>query len=133
MNNNDDHKSDEPWTSAISARARRARTRQWRVTAEEPEWELEASGPHVPSYSSAQPDANVPTASGNMRDDYGNIALLLLLYTLQGIPLGLSASIPMLLQSRQISYTQQAAFSFAFWPFRYVPCTRCPASSYRTV
>ncbi|KAK2716881.1 acetyl-coenzyme A transporter 1-like [Artemia franciscana] len=49
--------------------------------------------------------------------DGGNILLLLLLYILQGIPLGLSASIPMLLQNRHISYKEQAKFSFVYWPF----------------
>lgn len=46
-----------------------------------------------------------------------NIAILLFLYTLQGIPLGLAGAIPMLLQNRGISYTQQAEFSFVYWPF----------------
>uniref|UniRef100_A0A1B6CC51 Major facilitator superfamily (MFS) profile domain-containing protein n=1 Tax=Clastoptera arizonana TaxID=38151 RepID=A0A1B6CC51_9HEMI len=53
----------------------------------------------------------------NLKGDRRNVAVLLLLYILQGIPLGLSAAVPMLLQNRGISYTQQAEFSFAFWPF----------------
>ncbi|KAK3885811.1 hypothetical protein Pcinc_010005 [Petrolisthes cinctipes] len=50
-------------------------------------------------------------------EDRGNIALLLLLYVLQGIPLGLAGSIPMILQNRHISYKEQATFSLSFWPF----------------
>ena len=49
--------------------------------------------------------------------DRWNIAILLLLYTLQGIPLGLAGSIPMVLHSKKIGYRQQAIFSFVSWPF----------------
>lgn len=54
--------------------------------------------------------------------DTCNYALLLLLYTIQGVPLGLSASIPFLIQQRlaasgAASYNSQAIFSFATWPF----------------
>ena len=52
-----------------------------------------------------------------LKGDRLNIALLMLLYVLQGIPLGIAASIPYLLQSRHISYKEQAVFSFVFWPF----------------
>ncbi|CAB3993113.1 Acetyl-coenzyme A transporter 1 [Paramuricea clavata] len=53
----------------------------------------------------------------NMKQDRGSIALLLLLYILQGMPLGLAGSIPLILQSRHVVYKDQAVFSFAFWPF----------------
>lgn len=53
----------------------------------------------------------------SLNQDRGNIALLLLLYTLQGVPLGLTGSIPLILQSRNVAYKDQAMFSFAFWPF----------------
>lgn len=49
--------------------------------------------------------------------DISSISLLVLLYVLQGIPLGLAGSIPYLLQSRNISYADQATYSFVFWPF----------------
>jgi PAT family acetyl-CoA transporter-like MFS transporter 1 len=52
-----------------------------------------------------------------LRKDRGNIALLLLLYILQGIPLGLAASVPMVLQAKMIGYRQQAMFSLVSWPF----------------
>lgn len=52
-----------------------------------------------------------------LKGDYGNISLLMFLYILQGIPLGLGGSIPMLLTSRNVSYKDQAVFSFVFWPF----------------
>ncbi|KAL5279807.1 SLC33A1 family protein [Megaselia abdita] len=53
----------------------------------------------------------------DIRGDRGNIAILFFLYLLQGIPLGLTSAIPMLLQNRGASYSQQAEFSFAYWPF----------------
>jgi len=49
--------------------------------------------------------------------DERNILVLLFLYVLQGIPLGLAAAIPLILTNRNVSYKQQAEFSFAFWPF----------------
>ncbi|KAI6211494.1 Acetyl-coenzyme A transporter 1 family protein [Aphelenchoides besseyi] len=55
-----------------------------------------------------------------LKDDFGSIALLLFLYLLQGIPLGLISAIPLILQSKEITYSQQAIFSFAHWPFRYL-------------
>lgn len=39
--------------------------------------------------------------------DRGSILLLLLLYVLQGIPLGLAGSIPMILQNRHVTYKEQ--------------------------
>eukprot|EP01012_Entosiphon_sulcatum_P023489 TRINITY_DN28546_c0_g1_i1.p1 TRINITY_DN28546_c0_g1~~TRINITY_DN28546_c0_g1_i1.p1 ORF type:complete len:521 (-),score=73.87 TRINITY_DN28546_c0_g1_i1:2-1537(-) len=51
------------------------------------------------------------------KSDTGSVLLLLLLYTLQGIPLGLSASVPLLLQERKASYSIQAIYSLVSWPF----------------
>lgn len=51
------------------------------------------------------------------RNELANILLLLFLYVLQGIPLGLAGSIPLILQSKSVSYKDQAFFSFVFWPF----------------
>lgn len=53
----------------------------------------------------------------DLRGDWLNIICLFILYLLQGIPIGLAAAIPMLLQNRGTSYKQQAEFSFAHWPF----------------
>ncbi|XP_055379305.1 acetyl-coenzyme A transporter 1 [Condylostylus longicornis] len=53
----------------------------------------------------------------NLQGDILNIVLLLLLYLLQGIPLGLTSAIPMLLQNRGANYKQQAEFSFSYFPF----------------
>ncbi|XP_064598931.1 acetyl-coenzyme A transporter 1-like [Liolophura sinensis] len=53
----------------------------------------------------------------DLTGDRTSVALLMFLYILQGIPLGLAGSIPMVLQSRRISYKEQALFSFVYWPF----------------
>lgn len=53
----------------------------------------------------------------SLKGDWSNVTLLLVLYILQGIPLGLSGSIPMILSSRHVSYHDQAFFSLVFWPF----------------
>uniref|UniRef100_UPI0037E7B233 acetyl-coenzyme A transporter 1 n=1 Tax=Semicossyphus pulcher TaxID=241346 RepID=UPI0037E7B233 len=52
-----------------------------------------------------------------IRGELGSVLLLLFLYVLQGIPLGLAGSIPLILQSKSVSYKDQAFFSFVFWPF----------------
>lgn len=58
-----------------------------------------------------------PLAKPSMKGDYFSICVLLFLYMLQGIPLGISSAIPILLQNRGVSYAEQASFTFAFYPF----------------
>ncbi|CRL01967.1 CLUMA_CG015131, isoform A [Clunio marinus] len=57
------------------------------------------------------------TEMSNLKGDYGNVIILLFLYMLQGIPLGISSAVPILLQNRGVSYAEQAGFTFAFYPF----------------
>ena len=57
------------------------------------------------------------TIPSDWKKDRWNISLLLFLYLLQGIPLGMAASIPLIIQTYGASWSQQATFSFAFWPF----------------
>lgn len=45
------------------------------------------------------------------------MSLLLLLYFLQGIPIGLSTAVPMLLAGKGASFSAQALFSLAPWPY----------------
>ncbi len=49
--------------------------------------------------------------------DWRSISILLFLYMLQGLPLGLITSIPLIIQEKSATYTQQARFSLAGWPF----------------
>jgi PAT family acetyl-CoA transporter-like MFS transporter 1 len=46
-----------------------------------------------------------------------NILLLMVLYTLQGIPMGLSASLPMILKEKGASYSELSLFSMVSMPF----------------
>ncbi|KAK7152304.1 hypothetical protein R3I94_008588 [Phoxinus phoxinus] len=55
--------------------------------------------------------------SNGINGELSNVALLLFLYVLQGIPLGLARSMPLIMQSKNVSYKDQAYFSFVFWPF----------------
>ncbi|XP_062129569.1 acetyl-coenzyme A transporter 1 [Drosophila sulfurigaster albostrigata] len=66
---------------------------------------------------STSPTGQDEHEKSDLRGDKRNIAVLLFLYILQGIPIGLIAAVPMLLQNRGASYKQQAEFSFAYWPF----------------
>lgn len=52
----------------------------------------------------------IEDSRSDIKGDEWNIMLLLFLYTLQGIPLGLSAAIPMILQNRGVTYKQQVLF-----------------------
>lgn len=63
---------------------------------------------------------HVPAAEeeeSNLKGDYRNVAILLFLYILQGIPLGISSAVRILLQNRGVSYKEQAIFSLAAYPF----------------
>lgn len=62
-------------------------------------------------------DHNDSEEKADLEGDYQNVALLLVLYVLQGIPLGMAASIPMILQNKKVNYKQQAMFSLVYWPF----------------
>lgn len=51
------------------------------------------------------------------RGDKISIFWLLVLYTLQGVPLGMSAVFPLLLKEKGASYSDLAMFSASAWPF----------------
>ncbi|CAF3635483.1 unnamed protein product, partial [Rotaria sp. Silwood2] len=85
--------------------------------------ETQSNDSHVSSSSSeSSDDEKIHKTSSilienNWKKDQWNISLLLFLYLLQGIPLGMAASIPLIIQTYGASWSQQAIFSFAFWPF----------------
>ncbi|RHZ34781.1 hypothetical protein DYB26_012278, partial [Aphanomyces astaci] len=58
----------------------------------------------------------ISSSPGDEASDVGSIAVLMVLYTLQGIPMGLSSSVPFLLQGK-VGYAEQATFSLVSWPF----------------
>uniref|UniRef100_A0A0R3RG72 Acetyl-coenzyme A transporter 1 n=1 Tax=Elaeophora elaphi TaxID=1147741 RepID=A0A0R3RG72_9BILA len=69
----------------------------------------------------------------SFQGDLGSLCLLTFLYLLQGIPLGLIAAIPLVLSSKHVSYSQQAVFSFAHWPFRNLIVVGCDSARSRIV
>uniref|UniRef100_A0A667ZDH2 Acetyl-coenzyme A transporter 1 n=1 Tax=Myripristis murdjan TaxID=586833 RepID=A0A667ZDH2_9TELE len=71
--------------------------------------------PTAPTWNSE--DNGRRRARPGIHGELGNVLLLLFLYVLQGIPLGLAGSIPLIMQSKNVSYKDQAFFSFVFWPF----------------
>jgi hypothetical protein len=82
----------------------------------------ESSNSNQPDNSDTDEHENAAAVSSaqnnnSLKKDYNNIALLLFLYFLQGVPLGLTGSLPFILSSRKVSYADQGTFSFAFWPF----------------
>lgn len=70
-----------------------------------------ANSTNVKTKAVANADADDDTSG-----DWSSMLLLLLLYTLQGIPMGLSSSIPFILQEK-VGYADQATFSLVSWPF----------------
>lgn len=66
---------------------------------------------------SSKMDRRSMSMKERMIKDKTSIFILLLLYILQGIPMGLSGSIPIMLQAKKIGYRQQALFSLVTWPF----------------
>ena len=60
----------------------------------------------------------LPVMLGLPKGDAGSIVLLFVLYTLQGVPMGLSGSIPFILNEREdVTMSQMAMFSLVSWPF----------------
>lgn len=82
-----------------------------------PHWDLESKDSKESRDSKIDTNRNQETKKAWRVQEWATVSLLTFLYVLQGIPLGLSSSIPMLLQNRQVTYTQQAVYSFVNWPF----------------
>ena len=63
--------------------------------------------------------AAAPKSSGtsDWSGDYTAIALLMVLYTLQGIPIGLGTVVPFLLAEKGVSSMEQAVFTMVQYPF----------------
>ena len=70
-----------------------------------------------PPLSCEESDHHKISMRHRLRKDKRSIALLLLLYVLQGIPIGLAGSVPIILQTKKVGYRQQALFSLVSWPF----------------
>ena len=53
----------------------------------------------------------------DLEGDKLNVFMLFLLYVLQGIPVGLYKSIPLILTNCGVPYSEQALFSIAYYPY----------------
>lgn len=54
----------------------------------------------------------------NLKGDWCNLFLLTLLYSMQGIPFGLSVGLPIIFQSKNIvTYDDQGSISYVLWPY----------------
>lgn len=69
----------------------------------------------VIEYSKNRPAPKAKEAS--YKKDLPNILFLMFLYLLQGVPIGLSYSLPFLLSAQKVSYTNQSIFSLSGWPY----------------
>ncbi|XP_051512059.1 acetyl-coenzyme A transporter 1-like [Myxocyprinus asiaticus] len=79
--------------------------------------DLEVDGDEEALLQNSDREDGPANVRNGIHGELGNVALLLFLYVLQGIPLGLAGSIPLIMQSKSVSYKDQAYFSFVFWPF----------------
>lgn len=60
---------------------------------------------------------DIEALTSDLTGEYGNIALLLLLYTLQGVPMGFSGVMPLIMKERGASFSDLGTFSFSSYPF----------------
>ena len=67
--------------------------------------------------ASVQPNSPAKTEPANLSEDWAPFLLLLVLYILQGIPMGLASSIPVLLKEQGMGYGAKAIFSNVTWPY----------------
>eukprot|EP00931_Biecheleriopsis_adriatica_P017957 TRINITY_DN12709_c0_g1_i2.p1 TRINITY_DN12709_c0_g1~~TRINITY_DN12709_c0_g1_i2.p1 ORF type:complete len:504 (+),score=103.70 TRINITY_DN12709_c0_g1_i2:63-1574(+) len=101
-------------SSASSSTARRSR-----AVSPNPKSTQAASStkPGEPEKKADTGKAAEAPAKSDLTGEYGNICLLLVLYTLQGIPLGLGRVVPMILKDRGASYSELGTYSWQSWPF----------------
>eukprot|EP00092_Neocalanus_flemingeri_P010786 GFUD01011615.1.p1 GENE.GFUD01011615.1~~GFUD01011615.1.p1 ORF type:complete len:566 (-),score=82.48 GFUD01011615.1:146-1843(-) len=73
----------------------------------------------VPSNNNEPVETNEekPSMLKDLDGDKMHVLILFFLYILQGIPLGLKASIPLILTNRDVPYKEQATYSISSYPF----------------
>lgn len=62
---------------------------------------------HIPAPEESGGDVD---AGSGLKGDWGSLGLLLVLYTLQGVPMGLADSVSLLLREKHVSYKNQGAY-----------------------
>lgn len=58
----------------------------------------------------------IDNESLSLSGDYSNVALIILLYIMQGILIGVGYSLPIILHNKGNSFEDQAIFSLVFYP-----------------
>lgn len=76
----------------------------------------EAAGAKVAD-AAASPLVAEEHKESNLQGEWLNLGVLLVLYFLQGLPMGLSAILPMILKERGASFSDVGTFSLNSWPF----------------
>jgi len=88
--------------------------------------QMETGTLHMNTTTTTTPTTNTTTSitkivnkndDNNKHNDTFNILILILLYTLQGIPMGLHSSLPLIMKERGISYEGLSLFSLVSLPF----------------
>ena len=90
-------------TRSMSKRGRKSKRRMSRA----PLRHRQDQAPEGAAMSDLESNNDDEEGSPRLRDDFWSILILLFLYILQGIPIGLTASVPMILQARKVSYGNQ--------------------------
>lgn len=62
-------------------------------------------------------NANLNFDEDSLKGDYSNVALLVLLYMMQGVISGIGYALPLILLNKGNTYEDQAIFSLANYPF----------------
>lgn len=65
--------------------------------------------------SSSEKEAKRPKIT--WRHDFSTILFLMYMYFLQGVLIGLSSAVSILIAARGMNYSAQGTYSFVFWPF----------------
>lgn len=79
--------------------------------------ELETGTEHHQKFKERSIIKNDDNNDNTKHNDIFNIMILVLLYTLQGIPMGLHSSLPLIMKERGISYEGLSLFSLVSLPF----------------
>lgn len=63
----------------------------------------------APAWRSPAPGSADDADGHGLKGDYASLALLMVLYTLQGVPMGLADSVSLLLREKHVTYKDQGA------------------------
>ena len=79
--------------------------------------DIEANLPTETNGKMKATEHDAKKAGAAFRKDLPNIILLMLLYTLQGVPMGLTPAIKLILSEKKVPYSLQTYFTLISYPF----------------